>query len=130
MAGKPVEFHPEAAEELEASAKWYRKQSPKAAAAFIRELEHAIDMIAEAPERWPAFSHGARKYLLQRFPFLIGLSRTTHDHSGSGSRPRTAASWILEKPVRLIIAELGRTESGPEPLPTVPCRFRATVSRR
>jgi plasmid stabilization system protein ParE len=71
MAGKPVEFHPEAADEVEASAKWYRKQSPKAAVGFIRELEHAIDMIAEAPQRWPAFSHGTRKYLLQRFPFLV-----------------------------------------------------------
>jgi len=30
-----------------------------------------IDMIVEAPHRWPAGNHGTRRFILQRFPFAI-----------------------------------------------------------
>jgi hypothetical protein len=30
-----------------------------------------MDMIVDAPHRWPAGSHGIRRFLLQRFPFAI-----------------------------------------------------------
>ena len=71
MAGKAVGFHPEAADEAEAAIAWYRQRSTKAAAAFLREIENALEAIAENPERWPAFGPPTRKYLLRRFPFLI-----------------------------------------------------------
>lgn len=28
-------------------------------------------MIAQAPQRWPSYSHGTRKFVLRRFPFLV-----------------------------------------------------------
>ncbi len=48
-----VRFHPAADEELLEATEWYIERSPKAAAGFIREIEHALSRIAEAPERYP-----------------------------------------------------------------------------
>jgi toxin ParE1/3/4 len=42
-----------------------------AAAKFTEELSRAINLIAEAPQRWPDNIDGARKLLLQRFPFAV-----------------------------------------------------------
>ncbi len=74
MSGKPVEFHHEAAAEAEAALAWYRERSPRAAGAFVSELERAIDAISETPQRWPLFPEGYRRYPLLRFPFLNCLS--------------------------------------------------------
>ena len=50
--------------------RWNRKRSIRAAAAFLQELEEAIDSIA-APARWADFDAGARRYVLRRLPFLL-----------------------------------------------------------
>ena len=46
-----VEFHPAAGAELDAATDWYLSRSITAASAFIREIEHAIERIAESPFR-------------------------------------------------------------------------------
>jgi plasmid stabilization system protein ParE len=71
MAIKAIEFHPEAVHEAEAALRWYRTQSLRAAEAFFRELEKAVLVIAEAPDRWPVFIGGTRRFLLHRFPFSL-----------------------------------------------------------
>ena len=71
MASKKVEFHEEAALEYEAALEWYLERSLLAATKFDDALSRAMDMIVEAPHRWPAGSHGTRRFLLQRFPFAI-----------------------------------------------------------
>jgi len=71
MASKKIEFHEEAALEYEAALEWYLERSHLAASKFVDALNHAIDVIVEAPHRWPAGSHGTRRFLLQRFPFAI-----------------------------------------------------------
>jgi toxin ParE1/3/4 len=48
-----------------------RRRSPKAAARFVLALDEAIDKIREAPERWPSYVSGTRRYRLRRFPYLI-----------------------------------------------------------
>ncbi len=71
MASKEVEFHVEASAEYEAAFDWYFARSELAASKFAEELGRAIGAIAQAPQRWPDTFGGARKFLLQRFPFAV-----------------------------------------------------------
>ena len=71
MASKEVEFHEEASSEYEAAFDWYFARSELAASKFTEELSRAINLIAEAPQRWPDNIEGTRKLLLQRFPFAV-----------------------------------------------------------
>ena len=66
-----IELHPEAIAEARAAREWYQERSPTAANAFIRELDHAIEQIAEFPQRWPSYRHGTRRFLLDHFPFSV-----------------------------------------------------------
>ena len=66
-----LEFHPEAVAEARAAREWYAERSPLAAAVFMDEIERATEMIMEAPNRWPRYLHGTRRYLLRRFPFSV-----------------------------------------------------------
>lgn len=71
MAQPLVTIHPKAVAEARAAAKWYRERSEAAADAFVAEMDHAIERIAEAPDRWPPYIGGTHRYLLHRFPFSI-----------------------------------------------------------
>jgi plasmid stabilization system protein ParE len=71
MAIKNVEFHEEAALEFLAAVEWYLARSELVASRFAQQITHAVQLIAEAPQRWPNYSHGTRKFVLRRFPFLV-----------------------------------------------------------
>lgn len=47
-----VEFHPEATEELEASADWYAERSARAARDFLVAVDLAVQSVALDPERF------------------------------------------------------------------------------
>ena len=66
-----VRFHPAADEELLEATEWYLKRSPTAAAGFVREVEHALARIAEAPERYPLTRFGRRRFVLMNYPYDI-----------------------------------------------------------
>jgi plasmid stabilization system protein ParE len=66
-----VEFHAEAALEAAEAHRRYAERSERAAERFLAELDRAVQNIGEFPERYPRHSHGARVFLLRRFPFLI-----------------------------------------------------------
>lgn len=71
MASSPVRFHEAAAAEYEAAVNWYFERSQLAASKFASELSRAIEKIAEAPDRWPAYILNTRRYLLYRFPYAV-----------------------------------------------------------
>ena len=71
MAEVSVRFHPLAAEEAEAARSWYFQRNASLSDAFFRELEVAVQNIAEGPERWPSCHSRFRRYLLRRFPFSV-----------------------------------------------------------
>ncbi len=75
MARQPVEFHPEAIAEARTAFEWYRQRSEGAAAAFLTELDHAVENIAETPGRWPVYLQGTRRFLLRKFSFAITYVR-------------------------------------------------------
>jgi toxin ParE1/3/4 len=66
-----AEFHPEADEELASAQEWYRQRSEVAAQAFAIEIDKAVRMIIESPERWPVVRAGERRFVLTRFPYSI-----------------------------------------------------------
>jgi toxin ParE1/3/4 len=66
-----VEFHPLAAGEAEVAERWYRERNETAATRFRRELERAVELIAERPEAPPPYVGNTRRFLLRRFPFFI-----------------------------------------------------------
>lgn len=71
MPGLSVVFHPAAVEEAQAARQWYAARSQSAADSFLAELDRGIEAVSLAPERWPLFVHGTRRYLFQRFPFQL-----------------------------------------------------------
>jgi len=48
---KQIEFHKAAASELEAAFDWYFGKNEEVAARFLREIDHALESIAAAPDR-------------------------------------------------------------------------------
>jgi plasmid stabilization system protein ParE len=71
MPRHSLEVHPEAAAEAHGAVQWYRVRNEAVADAFIDEIDHAIGQIEEAPDRWPRYVQGTRRYLLHRFPFYV-----------------------------------------------------------
>lgn len=68
---KIVELHPEADEELLEASAWYLARSASAAANFVRDVDHVMSRIAEAPERYPLTRFGRRRFVLLNFPYDI-----------------------------------------------------------
>jgi len=66
-----VRFFDEAAEEVEQQRAWYRERSEIAEASFLHELDHAITVVTEAPQRWPQYIGGTRRYVFRKFPFSL-----------------------------------------------------------
>ena len=66
-----LEYLDEALDEAEHAARWYADRSPTAAAGFADELDVATAAIERAPETWPPYDHGTRRFLLRRFPYFL-----------------------------------------------------------
>jgi plasmid stabilization system protein ParE len=71
MGSKPFRFHPEAREEFRDAIRWYHAQNPFVAAEFRLSVSSGIRLITQAPERWPKYLHGTRRFIMQRFPFSV-----------------------------------------------------------
>jgi plasmid stabilization system protein ParE len=71
MAGKPVVFHEDAAEDYEAAFEWYWERSSLAASKFSIEIIEAIEQIVKAPHTWPIYLYHTRRFPLHRFPYKV-----------------------------------------------------------
>jgi len=69
--GGRVRYFPEASRELEDAFEWYLERSPRAAEAFIREIDRGLAVVSAGPRIWPRFEAGARRYVLRRFPYSV-----------------------------------------------------------
>ena len=58
-----LSFFHEAAEEIEEERAWYRERSLSAETAFLRELDHAVEMVTSAPLQWQAYDDVTRRYV-------------------------------------------------------------------
>jgi plasmid stabilization system protein ParE len=66
-----VEFHPLAADEVQAAERWYRERNDTASGRFQRELDVAIERISERPEAGSPYLSNTRRVLLRRYPFFV-----------------------------------------------------------
>jgi toxin ParE1/3/4 len=66
-------FHSEAADEYLAATRYYLDHaSPLVAAAFVAEVEAAIQILLASPTTWPVIEEpDIRRYLLKRFPYSL-----------------------------------------------------------
>ena len=71
MPQRQVRIHPLAAAEADAAATWYIERSTLAAQGFVAELDLVIARVLTAPERWPAYELGTRRYVFPRYPFSL-----------------------------------------------------------
>ena len=76
MTARSVRLHPGAQRDIEDGLAFYSARSLIAAERFLDDVEAALDLIAEAPERWPLFRAGTRRYVMSAFPYSI-LYRVT-----------------------------------------------------
>ena len=76
MSGASVRLHPDALAEAEAATEWYRRRSVRAAEMLLDELDRAIDRIGDHPGQFPEYAFGARRMVLQRFPYLVIFRET------------------------------------------------------
>ena len=68
---KPVEYHPQALEELFQAAEYYESKIDGLGERFLDEIEISVADISESPDRWPYFVLNIRRRLLDRFPYLL-----------------------------------------------------------
>lgn len=66
-----VRLHPGAERELRSAYLWYLERSATVAESFEAEVDHAIGMVADSPERWPRYRSSLRRYVFPRFPFSL-----------------------------------------------------------
>jgi plasmid stabilization system protein ParE len=71
MSVPVVRFGGAALAEARGARVWYAERSAVAAADFVAELDHSIDLIAGAPLRWPSYEAGTRRLVMRRFPFAV-----------------------------------------------------------
>jgi plasmid stabilization system protein ParE len=66
-----LEFFEDAAAEIEGDRAWYRQRSPSAEAGFLRELDHAVQQVTDAPTQWPHYLAGTRRYVFPTYPYSL-----------------------------------------------------------
>ena len=66
-----LEFFEDAASELEEDRRWYRERSESAEAGFLRELDHAIQQVTDAPARWPRYLASTQRYVFPTYPYSL-----------------------------------------------------------
>ena len=94
-----VEVHPLAADEAEAAESWYRGRNETAATRFRRELDRAVELIAERPEAAPPYVWQHQTISTAAVSVLRRLSRLQPaDPSSRGCTRSTEAAllaWTL-----------------------------------
>jgi toxin ParE1/3/4 len=66
-----LEFFDDAAVEVEEDRAWYLARSESAEAGFLRELDHAIQQVIDAPSQWPQYLGGTRRYVFPTYPYSL-----------------------------------------------------------
>ncbi len=65
------DFHPDALEEYQSAAEYYRGEREGLELRFIESIENAILRVVEAPSRWPVYEPEIRRCLARVFPYAV-----------------------------------------------------------
>jgi len=66
-----LEFFEDAASEMEEDRAWYRERSESAEAGFLRDLDHAIQQVSDAPAQWPRYLARTQRYVFPTYPYSL-----------------------------------------------------------
>jgi toxin ParE1/3/4 len=76
---KPVVFHRDAERELDDGMAYYESRREGLGLAFQAEVERIVNVIQQAPERWPVYRNTLfRRHLLKRFPYAVCYLELDH----------------------------------------------------
>ena len=65
------EFHPDALAEYEEAARYYAGCQEGLESRFMAAVEHTVQQILEAPERWRIMEEDIRRCLTRVFPYAV-----------------------------------------------------------
>jgi plasmid stabilization system protein ParE len=71
VSRKPLRIRSEAQEEISSAFEWYLQRSPRAADAFLNEVETSLELIVSHPQLYPAYTKNTRRRVLERFPYAV-----------------------------------------------------------
>lgn len=66
-----VRLHPDAERELRSAYLWYLERNTTVAESFVAEVDHAVGVVGDTPDRWPKLTKHVRRYVFPRFPFSL-----------------------------------------------------------
>ncbi|MBI4293889.1 MAG: type II toxin-antitoxin system RelE/ParE family toxin [Betaproteobacteria bacterium] len=66
-----VVFRHAAREEFDAAALWYEGRQPGLGAQFVAEIDHAVELASNHPERFPVKHGDIRCVHARRFPYSV-----------------------------------------------------------
>jgi plasmid stabilization system protein ParE len=66
-----VVFQHAARREFDEAALWYEERRRGLGIQFVSEIDHAIDLAAENPERFPVMHRDVRCVRVRRFPYSV-----------------------------------------------------------
>ena len=62
----------------------------------VAELNHAIQQIAETPERWPRYKANTRRYIFSVYPFSLVYRLAVHEVAVAHAK-RKPGYWLSRK---------------------------------
>jgi len=71
VPARRIRLHPDATRDLEEGLVFYQERSADVAERFLLDVEAALELIVEAPDRWPSHADGTRRYVMAAFPYSI-----------------------------------------------------------
>jgi len=71
VAAREYRLHTLAWREVDEADVWYLSRDYDTSVEFLSDLDAALEAISDAPQRWPKYLHGTRRFVMQRFPFSV-----------------------------------------------------------
>jgi len=66
-----VDVRPQAEDEIDRAAAWYERENSGLGTSFTHAVLSALSSIAEQPSACTRVGKGARRFVMQRFPYVI-----------------------------------------------------------
>ena len=97
MESGNIVFHPKASEEYIEALDWYTRYGEHLGQGFEHEVDRALRLIANSPERWPQYGPHHRRILVHRFPYVLVYLLQEDQIMNCGRCAWASQAWVLAK---------------------------------
>lgn len=66
-----VIYHPGVFEDITEAVNWYYKEDPTLVKELAQKIDSGFHKITDTPETWPNHKRGFKKFLVDKFPYII-----------------------------------------------------------